>query len=167
MISTFCQSEKDCQADPEVQRAILKFEKILGANCYAMGQEEEDRVILALKALRNVGLFINAEPITMRCFQEKTNPMEIRLAAMDLARDMACRSSSTREALLQVLSLTDNDSELRIGAYLALFKCPDKALVQQLKTLLLQEPVNQGKMGIEIEGVHISSFTTGYISLIC
>ncbi len=39
---------------------------------------------------------------------------------------------------------TKVDSELRIGAYLALMECPSGSLVNTVKSVLVHEPVNQG-----------------------
>ena len=43
-----------------------------------------------------------------------------------------------------LLTNTAEDSELRIGAYLALMSCPSQETVNQVKMVLTDEPVNQG-----------------------
>merc|ERR1711881_223071 len=55
MVSTFCSNHANCHDLPEVQDIVLRYESLLGSNCLATGQMEEDRVILTLKALRNIG----------------------------------------------------------------------------------------------------------------
>ncbi len=45
---------------------------------------------------------------------------------------------------MQIFADQDEDSELRIAAYLALMSCPDQATVDLIKNLLETEEVNQG-----------------------
>ena len=45
---------------------------------------------------------------------------------------------------MNLFANTAEDSELRIGAYLALMSCPSQETVNQVKTVLTDEPVNQG-----------------------
>ena len=44
----------------------------------------------------------------------------------------------------QIFADQNEDSELRINAYLALMGCPDEATVDLVKVLLEREEVNQG-----------------------
>ena len=46
---------------------------------------------------------------------------------------------------MTLLTNTAEDSELRIGSYLALMSCPSQDTVNQVKMVLTDEPVNQGK----------------------
>ena len=48
------------------------------------------------------------------------------------------------EGLMATFSDTGQDSELRIGAYLALMNCPSKQTVKLVINALNNEPVNQG-----------------------
>ena len=45
---------------------------------------------------------------------------------------------------MTLLTNTAEDSELRIGSYLALMSCPSQDTVNQVKMVLTDEPVNQG-----------------------
>ena len=56
LVSTYCQSLgegafAECADVPEVREAVVRYEERLGVNCYAMGREEEDNVVLALKGI--------------------------------------------------------------------------------------------------------------------
>jgi len=102
-------------------------------------------------ALRNIGHLETSSETIVRCFQEETSAAEIRLAAMDLtSRLLVCSSnsgsaSSSRSSLLSVMSDQEEDSELRIGAYLASMSCPNQELVDGIKEILQNEEVNQGE----------------------
>ena len=146
MVSTYCQSNSKCKSEQEVVKAVAKIEHLLGFNCFAMGQEEEDLVITGLKALRNIGFALNAESTVKRCFEETSNPMEIRLAALDFMRFLNCQNNYFQTVLMDTFRNVELDSELRIGSYLALMNCPTDETVQEVKQLLSQEEVNQGNL---------------------
>ena len=55
MVNTFCKSYNNCYDLPEVQEIILTYESFLGNQCIATGQDEEDHIILSLKALKTIG----------------------------------------------------------------------------------------------------------------
>ncbi len=103
LASTYCQSldkDEDCGNVPEVRDVIIKYEQRLGVNCYAMGTDEEDTVVLALKALRNIGLVETSASVLHRCYEESSNPMEIRLAAMDTIKTLVCTGEEEHRATL-------------------------------------------------------------------
>ena len=55
MVNTFCKSYNNCYDLPEVQEIISTYESFLGNQCIATGQDEEDHIILSLKALKTIG----------------------------------------------------------------------------------------------------------------
>ena len=78
-----------------------------------------------------------------RVFREATNvrnPTEVRVAAMHAFHKMSCEQS--RQALLPVFMKTNEDSEIRINAYLALMKCPTSDLLDKVISVINQEEVN-------------------------
>ena len=73
--------------------------------------------------------------------------MDIRLTALDTIRRVGCQSADFdfKPALFSLFSDNNMDSEIRIGAYLALIMgCPSSSTVNLLKNILVTEPVNQG-----------------------
>jgi hypothetical protein len=144
MVNTFCGNNKDCHDLPEIQDIIIRFERLLGNRCMATGQDEEDRVILSLKGLRNIGQLHRGETVVEQCYGEFTNSMYIRLAALDTIRVVACNSQHDfNTKLMSTFSNSGMDSEFRIGAYLALMSCPSLSTVDLVKNVLMTEPVNQ------------------------
>ena len=145
MVQTFCQSRPDCSSLPEVQDIVLQHERLLGDKCAAFGEDEEDAVILALKGIRNMRTIVHSGPVLERCYLDFTNPIPIRLAAIDAIRKLNCQTDDFESTLLKTFADTSLDSELRIGVYLALMDCPSAQTVERVKSLLDAEPVNQGK----------------------
>ncbi len=108
---------------------------------------------LCSTALRNIGFVESSEGVVRSCYSEPTNAMEVRLAAIDLAKTLVCRAEDEsdmarrREPLAGLFSDASADSEIRIGAYMALMGCPDEDTVRMVKDLLEKEEVNQGARG--------------------
>ena len=146
MLTTFCNQEENCGDLPEVQTLILRFEDFLGSSCATLDSTEEDRIILALRGLKSFGLLKRSATTVEKCFTDNTNSMFIRLAALDTVRSLNCRSDDYdfKKALWNMFADTTGDSELRIGAYLALMSCPTSVMVNLVKNVLVTEPVNQG-----------------------
>ena len=104
-----------------------------------------------LLLLGNIGRLHRGHEAVQACYQDFTNPMDIRLTALDTIRRIGCsiqqQSSNDfdfKPALFALFSDNNMDSELRIGAYLALINgCPSSSTVNLIKNILITEPVNQ------------------------
>lgn len=153
MVQTFCQSRPDCASLPEVQDIVIQHERILGEKCNAFGEDEEDTMILALKGLRNMKVIVHSAPVLENCYMDFTNPIPIRLAALDTIRKLNCQTDKFEGTLIKAFADTSIDSELRIGMYLALMDCPSIQTVERVKSLLGSEPVNQGA---DCKGVNVA-----------
>ena len=97
--------------------------------------------------LGNIGTLHRGHEVVQLCYQDFTNPMDVRLAALDTIRRVGCQSADFdfKPALFSLFSDNNMDSEIRIGAYLALINgCPSSSTVNLLKNILVTEPVNQG-----------------------
>lgn len=70
--------------------------------------------------------------------------MELRLAAFDAFRRTPC-SRLDMPMFLNVFADTNQDTELRIAAYLVAARCPSSGIVRAIKRALYYETVNQGK----------------------
>ena len=96
----------------------------------------------------NIGRLHRGHEAVQACYQDFTNPMDIRLTALDTIRRVGCQQSTEfdfKPALFSLFSDNNMDSELRIGAYLALIMgCPSSSSVNLIKNILITEPVNQG-----------------------
>ena len=146
MVNTFCRNQDaDCFNLPEVQEIIQSYEDLLGTQCIVTGQEEEDVIIISLKALKTIGHLVRSHNVVEKCYLDYSNSMYIRLAALDTIREISCKSSyAFYQKLFSTFSDTALDSELRIGAYLSLMSCPTTTSVNLVKHVLISEPINQG-----------------------
>ena len=146
MLKTFCHNNDNCYDIPEVQKIILAYEKLLGDECIATTQKDEDNIVLSLKGLKAIRYLMKSQKTLEKCYTKNSNSMNIRLAALDTIQETFCHSSNSfGPTLLSTFSNTALDSELRIGAYLALVSCmPPKSTIDLITKMLTKEPVNQG-----------------------
>ena len=155
LASTFCTSNKDCIEIAEMKEVVEKFELLLGTSCETDTQEEEDSMVLVLKGLRNIGQIIDSKDVLKRCYQTKSNPMLVRVAVIETIRkwQLSCIFSENDDGLIELFKDKQEDSELRINAYLALMTCPTENIIDTIKTLLMEEEVNQGKLHSLVLGI--------------
>lgn len=148
LASTFCTSNKNCLEIAEMKEVVTKFELLLGTSCETETQEEEDSMVLVLKGLRNIGQIIDSKDVLNRCYQTKSNPMLVRVAVIETIRkwQLSCIFSENDDGLVELFKDKQEDSELRINAYLAMMTCPTEKIIDTIKILLMEEEVNQGKL---------------------
>jgi hypothetical protein len=80
--------------------------------------------------------------------------MELRLAAFDAFRRTPC-SRLDLPTFLTLFTDTNQDTELRIAAYLVAVRCPSSAIVRAIKRALYYETVNQGESCHTLHGTNI------------
>jgi Domain of unknown function (DUF1943)/Lipoprotein amino terminal region len=142
IVRTFCQSAENCYHMAEIKEIISKYENQLGSSCATDSLEDEEHLIAVLKGIRNIGHAYNKNNLK-QCYQNKSNSMWVRLGALDAIRKFPCKFASKDFDLAKTLQDQQEDSELRIGAYLALVNCPSEATIEHIKAILIKEPINQ------------------------
>lgn len=140
LINSYCSVNPDCVNDLEVDGVITKLEEFLGGNC-AVTDATYTKVLLSLRAIGNIGHAQRLIPVLDGCIARKTNPTEIRVAAVEAYRRLSC--GADRNNLMIVYRDSDEDAELRIAAYLQIMQCPNEYIISQVKETLTNEEVNQ------------------------
>nr|CAB3262975.1 uncharacterized protein LOC100186072 [Phallusia mammillata] len=130
----------DCMSDPDVVIALELLERKLGVNCRTSNPEAKQEILFVLRAIGNAGGFTTPS-ILAECASETDNDMETRIAAVQAFRRMSCNTD--RSAVSRLLFDTTEDSELRIGAYMALMQCPTPSFIKQVIQMLDNEPIQQ------------------------
>ncbi|KAK3927268.1 Apolipophorin, partial [Frankliniella fusca] len=142
LVHRVCEGRADCPAEvAEVAVVVSRLERLLGADCRALGRGETDMVLLALRALGNAGV-VSSPSVLARCYESTSNPLEVRLAALQAWRRAPCESHPTA-AFLKLYTEQRLDVELRIAAYLAAMRCPSPSTLRVVKDVLYAEEVNQ------------------------
>ncbi|ERE68240.1 apolipoprotein [Cricetulus griseus] len=87
---------------------------------------------LVLKAIGNAGLAAAAlAPVLSTCASLRGSSPEIRLAAIQAFRRIPCFAD--RSVLSRLYQAPEEDTELRINAYLALMRCPSEEVFAQVQ----------------------------------
>ncbi|CAL4076232.1 unnamed protein product [Meganyctiphanes norvegica] len=140
LVNNYCKMNSNCISESGVQNVVQNIEFQLGSACRTTKEEEKNAVLVALKALGNSGHMINSESILQRCYTEE-NDMEIRVAAIEAWRHTSC--DYDRSHLLAAFQDENQDTEIRIAAYLAAMTCPTSEIIDVINSHLISEGVNQ------------------------
>ena len=146
VIYSYCQDHQDCIESVPIQDTIRKIISFLGSSCKAASYENEEitQMIFVLKAIGNAGRIpVESLPVLQACFQEKSNPIEMKLAAIDSFRRMPCGTYNHQE-IVKLYTNMNGNTEMRIHAYIIAMKCPDRELIDAVKNTLYTDAVNQG-----------------------
>ncbi|KAM6054404.1 uncharacterized protein VSU04_010687 [Chlamydotis macqueenii] len=142
LLHRFCSAYNSCDDLPAVQSVMRTLGKFLGGDCTVQDSEGLSQMQQVLKAIGNAGLAAaSLAPALGLCASLKSNPIEIRLAAIQAFRRIPC---SVRTAiLLQLYQTTSEDVEIRIAAYYIAMKCPCEEVFKQVQKTLLKETSSQ------------------------
>jgi len=139
LINGLCSLDNRCFDHYAVRNALQFFENKTGTNCFSPNIEVQNQVMLALKAIGNAGKAYNYD-VLLQCAKESRNSAEVRVAAMQAFRRVSCGVNRELESL--VLDV-DEDSEIRINAYISKMKCPTNEFISKIVRLLDEEPSHQ------------------------
>jgi len=149
-INGYCKNHDTCSEEMEIQDPLRKILAFLGTSCKLSkyGDQDLTRAIFALKAIGNAGrLPLENDDrnfqLLRKCFQDKTNPIEGRLAAVDAFRRMPCHHYE-QKPMIDLYKDMKEQTEIRVMAYLISMKCPNRELIEAVKDTLYTDAVNQG-----------------------
>ncbi|NWH64182.1 VIT protein, partial [Geococcyx californianus] len=91
LLHRFCSACASCSGESSVQSVMRTLGKFLGANCTVQDSEQLRKMQLVLKAIGNAGLAAaSLAPVLSLCASLKSNPIDIRLAAIQAFRRIPC-----------------------------------------------------------------------------
>ncbi|XP_047693666.1 uncharacterized protein LOC125154044 [Prionailurus viverrinus] len=124
--------DEPCGRLPGVGSLVRILGEALDANCTLQEPSDADQLQLVLKAIGNVGLAAAAlTPALSTCASERSCPPEVRLGAIQAFRRVPC--SADRSVLSRLYQSPEEDTEIRINAYLALMRCPGEEVFAQVR----------------------------------
>ncbi|XP_035725460.1 apolipophorins-like [Vespa mandarinia] len=139
-IGKHCQ-DHPCDNIPEIKGAIHKIREKVG-NGRTKSRTQENQVISALKALGNTRFLDDATLQKLaNIAADKQVRNRVRVAAIE-ALPTIC-SMKWKNTVFNVLNDRDEDSEIRIKAYLSLVNCACPHVADKIKEVLDKETVNQ------------------------
>ncbi|XP_058823789.1 apolipophorins [Topomyia yanbarensis] len=139
LVNKYCQ-QHGCES-ADVKEISEKFAVKLG-KCQPKNRVEEDIVVAVLKGVKNTNNLVSPllEKVIV-CTSEKSSS-RIRVAAFQAYPAASCSKNIVNSAL-GFLKNANEDSEIRIQAYLSLVECPSAAVANELKAVLDSEKVYQ------------------------
>ena len=69
MIYAYCQSHSECVAEEAIRDIVGAIEKRIGVACLSTNTQEQENILLALKALGNAGVIVNSAETLKQCYQ--------------------------------------------------------------------------------------------------
>ncbi|XP_059475587.1 uncharacterized protein LOC132196753 [Neocloeon triangulifer] len=136
---TYCeQTGGMATCELRIYEIISTLEQVLLPEFHA---SEKIRII-AMKGLGNIGVFITGSTHLQEIISNELLSIDERLAALDAFRRVPC-SKIDASTFLEIFADTNQDTEIRIAAYLTTVKCPSPAIVRAIKKALYSETVNQ------------------------
>lgn len=140
VVNKYCR-DRGCDAG-DVKIIADKFIAKIPKDCKTDSKEKEEQLVSVLKGIRNSQTILNsALDRIIQCASNK-NPNRVRVAALQAFTANPC-NKKLQQAATTVLKNRDEDSEVRIEAYLAAIECPSGALANDIQALLDTEPINQ------------------------
>lgn len=140
VVNKYCR-DRGCDAG-DVKVIADKFIAKIPNNCQTANKKDEEQLVAVLKGIRNSQTILNsALDKIIQCASNK-NPSRVRVAALQAFTANPC-NKRLQQAATTVLKNRDEDSEVRIEAYLAAMECPSGNLANDVQALLDSEPINQ------------------------
>lgn len=139
LVNKFC-SHGTCDQN-DVNVILKKFVDNL-RHCRANTKKDEDRYVNILKGIRNSQkLSDSTTQVLVECASVE-HSARLRVAAIQAFTAGAC-DAELQTTALKILKDHNEDSELRIEAYLAAIACPSAQLANEIAELVNNEPVYQ------------------------
>lgn len=140
VVHKFCR-DRGCDAG-DVKAIADKFIAKIPKDCKTTNKKEEEQLVAVLKGIRNSQMILNsALDRIVQCAGNK-NPNRVRVAALQTFTANPC-NKKLQNGAISVMKNRDEDSEVRIEAYLSAVECPSGALANDVQALLNTEPINQ------------------------
>lgn len=139
VVSKYC--KRGCD-NTDIKIIADKFIAKIPKDCKTTKKDEEEQLVSVLKGIRNSQTILNsALDRIIQCASNK-NPNRVRVAALQAFTANSC-NKKLQHAATSVMKNREEDSEVRIEAYLTAIECPSGTLANDVSALLETEPINQ------------------------
>lgn len=140
VVNKYCR-DRGCDAS-DIKPIADKFIAKIPKDCKTSNKKEEETLIAVLKGIRNSQTILNSALDRIVTCASNKNPNRIRVVALQAFTANPC-NKKLQQGAVTIMKNRDEDSEVRIEAYLAAIECPTGALANDIQALLNTEPINQ------------------------
>lgn len=140
VVSKYCR-ERGCDAN-EVKPIADKFIAKIPKDCTTKNRKDEEHLVSVLKGIRNSQTILNSALNNIIACASGQKPTRVRVAALQAFTANPC-NKKLQQAAISVMKNREEDSEVRIEAYLTAMECPNGNLANEVVALLDTEKINQ------------------------
>ncbi|XP_041357420.1 apolipophorins-like [Gigantopelta aegis] len=151
LVNNYCEVNPACAEEAAVVNIITALESHIGARCYASSSSRLDVVLMALRAIGNAGHVPRIASVLNNCITQASNPTEVKIAALEAFRRLPCYHETS--TVISLFRDVQEDSEIRIAAYLAAMHCPTEHILNIVLQTLEHEQVD-----------HVGSFIWSHLT---
>nr|AAM48287.1 vitellogenin [Metapenaeus ensis] len=144
MVNKYCHLVPNCHQEAPVERIARELANKVERHCTpSAGEEAEEEIVAALKALGNMGVVTPAvTSAAVTCIEEHEVPTSIRVAAAEVFRQAKCYRPAV-EKLVDIATHPDFETEVRIVSYLAAIKCAEMEDLEKIINKITEEKNTQ------------------------
>lgn len=149
LVSKYCENNdwKPNEIKPVLEKLANRLGKFKGGK-----RKQEDLNIAVLKGIRNTNNIIRPTVNKLIEWSGEKQVTRVRVAAIQAFKAGACLKE-VQTAVLKLLKNTEEDSEIRIEAYLVLTHCANADVAKEIQNLLDNEP-----------SVQVGSYITSHLA---
>lgn len=140
IVSKYCR-DRGCDAN-EVKVIADKFVAKIPKDCTTKNRKEEEHLVSVLKGIRNSQTILNSALNNIISCVNGQKPSRVRVAALQSFTANPC-NKKLQQSAISVMKNREEDSEIRIEAYLAAMECPSGSLANEVVALMDVETINQ------------------------
>lgn len=140
IVSKYCR-ERGCD-NQEVKPIADRFVAKIPKDCITKNRKDEEHLVSVLKGIRNSQTILNSALNQIIACVHTQRPSRVRVAALQAFAANPCQKK-LQAAAISIMKNREEDSEVRIEAYLTATDCPNGQLANEIQSMLDSETINQ------------------------
>jgi hypothetical protein len=140
IVSKYCR-ERGCD-NVDIKPIADKFVAKIPKDCVTKDRKSEEHLVSVLKGIRNSQTILNSALNQIIACVNVQRPTRVRVAALQAFAANPCQKK-LQTAAIGIMKDRQEDSEVRIEAYLTAVECPNGALANEIQAMLDSETINQ------------------------
>ncbi|KAG5666411.1 hypothetical protein PVAND_014440 [Polypedilum vanderplanki] len=140
VVNKYCR-ERGCE-NTDIKPIADKFIAKIPKDCVTKTKKDEEHLVSVLKGIRNSQTILNSALNNIIACINTQRPSRVRVAALQAFTANPCNKKLQTSAIT-IMKDRQEDSEIRIEAYLTATECPNGNLANEIQAMLDSETINQ------------------------